>query len=156
MKQTIKTEKILAAYKVISMAKYAKLEDKDKVKVWKIARALKPFATKFDEDAKDAADKLKPTEDFAERLQKAQDYERMIKEPNLDASNLPMGAAEYGAFVVEFQKYNLLVGKAIKEFADKEVKLDFEPLTEDAFGKLIASNDWTMEQTIEIGALIVE
>lgn len=155
MKQTLKTEKILSAYRVISTAKYSKLDDADKVKVWKIAKAMKPVATQFDEDSKDAAEKLKPTDDFGERLQKAQEYERMLR-ANEDMSKSPMGAAEYDAFLKEFQDYNKLVSDAVKEFADKEVELVFEGISEDAFGKLMASNEWTMEQVIEIGTLIVE
>lgn len=155
MKQTLKTEKILSAYRVISTAKYSKLDDADKVKVWKIAKAMKPVATQFDEDSKDAAEKLKPTDDFGERLQKAQEYERMLQ-ANEDMSKSPMGAAEYNAFLKEFQDYNKLVSDAVKEFADKEVELVFEGVSEDAFGKLMASNEWTMEQVIEIGTLIVE
>lgn len=159
-KQTIKTEKVLNAYRVLSTAKYSKMADEDKIKVWKIARTLKPVADKFEDDSKDAAEKFKPSEDFSERLQKAQDYERILKEENAkgnkaDMTKLPMGAAEYGEFVKEFQKYNKLVGEAVKEFADKEVELEFEKLSEDAFGKLMASNEWTMEQAMEIGMLIV-
>ena len=40
--------------------------------------------------------------------------------------------------------------------ADKVVDLEFEPLSEEAFGKLMASNDWTIEKAMTIGALIVE
>lgn len=155
-KQTIKTEKVLNAYRVLSTAKYGKMDDGDKIKVWKIARTLKPVADKFEDDSKDAAEKFKPGEDFSERLQKAQDYERMVKDGNADMTKLPMGAAEYGEFIKEFQKYNKLVGDAIKEFADKEVELEFEKLSEDAFGKLMASNEWNMNQVIELGTLIVE
>lgn len=156
MKKTIKTEKVLAAHRIVSAAKYGKLADEDKIRVWKIARALKPIATQFEDDSKDAADKMKPTEDFADRLQKAQEYEWKVKDPNLDASTLPMGAAEYHEFVKELQRYNKLVNDSVKEFADKEVELEFEPLSEDAFGQLMASNEWTMEQTVELGMLVVE
>ena len=154
-KQTIKTEKVLNAYRVLSTAKYSKMADEDKIKVWKIARTLKPVAEKFEDDSKDAAEKMKPSEDFDEKLQKAQEYERMIKDKDADMTKLPIGAAEYSAFIKEFQQYNKLVGDAIKEFADKEVEVSFEKLSEDAFGKLMASNEWTMEQTMEIGMLIV-
>ena len=156
MKKTFKTEKVLTIYGIINKAKYTKMDDADKVKVWKIARAMKPVATKFEDDSKDAAEKLRPTEDFAERLQKAQDYERMIKDANADMSKLPMGAAEYGEFIKEFQNYNKLVGDAVKEFADKEVKLEYDALTEDAFGKLMASNEWTFDETVELGLAVVE
>ena len=154
MKKTIKTERVLTAFRVLNTAKYTKMSDEDKIKVWKIARTLKPVADKFDDDSKDAAEKFKPSEDFSERLQKAQEFERM-RNAGENMTDAPMGAAEYGDFIKEFQKYNKTVGDAVKEFADKEVELEFEKLTEDAFGKLMASNEWTMEQAMEIGMLIV-
>lgn len=151
----MQTSKVLDAYRIISTAKYGKLDDADKIKVWKIARALKPVATQFEEDSKDAADKLKPADDFAERLQYAQEYETASKDPNYDASKLKMGAAEYQDFIKDFREYNKLVGDAIKEFADKEVELEFDGISEDVFGKLMASNDWTMEQAVLISDVII-
>ena len=130
------------------------MEDDDKIKVWKIARALKPIADKFEDDSKDAAEKFKPSEDFAEKLQKAQEFERM-RNANEDMSKSPMGAAEYDEFLKVFQEYNKLVTNAVKEFAEKEVEIEFEPLSDAAFGKLMSSNDWTVEQAVEIGSLIL-
>ena len=156
MTKTIKTGDLLKVYNVLGNAKYSKMSDDDKIKVWKITRKLKPVATKFEEDSKDAAEKLKPTEDFTERLQKAQEYERMVRDKDSDLQKLPMGAAEYDQFIKEFKDYNEVVGKAIKEFSDKEVEVDFEPLSEDAFGKLMASNDWTMEQVTTAGDFVCE
>lgn len=156
MKQTIKTEKVLAAFRVLSTAKYAKMSDEDKIKVWKIARKMKPVAERFEDDSKDAAEKMKPFEDFDEKLSKAQDYERKMKDENLDASTLPMDAAEYSEFVGEFQKYNVLVNKAVMEFAEKEVELEFDALSEEAFGKLMASNEWTMDQVMMLGDIITD
>ena len=158
MKKTIKTSEILAAYNVLNAAKYGSMEDADKIKVWKITRALKPIATKFDEDSKDAAEKMKPKYEggFDETLQKAQEYERMIRDTKVDAKKLPMGAAEYNAFIEKFKEYNKLVGKAVEDFANKEVTINIEPISEDAFGKLMASNEWTVEQAMEIGTLIIE
>lgn len=154
MKQKVKTEKVLAAFNVLNTAKYGKLDDQDKIKVWKIARLLKPIATKFDEESKDAAEKMKPTEDFSDRLQKAQQYEQDIRKPDYDAEKLPMGPNEYRDFIEEFKKYQKLVNDAVKEFADKEVELEFEPVSEEVFGKLMASNDWTMDQVTTLGDMI--
>lgn len=156
MAQKIKTQDALNVYRIISTAKYAKLDDADKIKVWKIARALKPIAVQFEEDSKDAAEKLKPTEDFNERLKSAQEYEMAVKDQNFDASTLKMGASEYQTFLKEFQNYNKLVQDAVKEFADKENKINFEKLSEEAFGKLMASNEWTMEQTMTLGDIVCE
>lgn len=154
-KLTIKTEEAINAYKVLSTAKYSKMDDCDKIKAWKIARVLKPIADKFDDDTRDAAETFKPSADFGEKLQKAQEFERMTKVKDFDASKLPMGVAEYDAFVKEFQKYKKLIDEAIKEFAEKEVEVEFEKLTEDAFCKLMASNDWTIEQVTKIGMIVV-
>lgn len=156
MKKKITTSKALEAHQVLGSAKYSKLDDADKIKVWKIARKLQPIATKFDEDAKDAAEKLKPTEDFNDRLEKAQKYEAEIRKPDCDASKLPMGAAEYEQFIGELKKYNKLVGDAVKEFGEKEVKIEFEPISEDAFGKLMASNDWNIAQVSTLGEIVCE
>jgi hypothetical protein len=158
MKKTIKTSEVLAAYNVLNAAKYGSMEDGDKIKVWKITRALKPIATKFDEDSKDAAEKMKPKYEggFDETLQKAQEYERMIRDSKVDAKKLPMGAAEYDAFIKEFEAYNELVGKAVEDFAKKEVAINIELLSDDAFGKLMASNDWTFGQTTALSEIICE
>lgn len=153
MKTKITTQDAFGAYNIINTAKYTKLDDADKIKVWKVARALKPIATHFEEDSKDAAEKLKP-EGFDENLPKAQEYERVLNEKG-DMETVAMSDDEYDKFIKSLKEYNELVNKAIKEFADKEVTLEFEPISEDAFGKLMASNDWNFEQAMKLGVLIV-
>ena len=152
MKKSAKTKDILAVYNIIKDAKYTKMDDTDKIKAWKISRALKPIATKLDEDSKDAAEKLRPEGEFEERLKKAQEYERLRneKKPTIDV----MTPVEYDAFLKEFMKYNENVNNAVKEFGDKEVEVEFEALSEGAFGKLMASNDWTMQQVTIVGDFI--
>ena len=150
----LSTDQIYKAFYVLMQAKYGKLDNEEKIKVWKIARAMKPIAEKFREDSEDAQEKMKPTDDFDQQLMKAQEYEREIHKTDFDATKLPMGAAEYGKFVEEFKAYQKLVNETIKEFAEKEVTVEFEPLTEDAFGKLMASNDWTLEQVATLGEII--
>ena len=156
MKKSIKTSEILAAYNVLNTAKYGSMEDADKIKVWKITRALKPIAAKFDEDSKDAAEKMKPKDkDFDETLQKAQEYERIIRDPKADTKKLPMGAAEYDAFIEQFKKYNKLVEEAVKDFANKEVSVEIDAISDDTFGKLMSSNEWTMGQAVALSEIIV-
>ena len=114
---------------------------------------MKPVAKQFEDDSKDAAEKLKP-ENLDTQLEKARDYE--AKKQNGD-DDLPMTDAEYQAFIREvWTPFNQLVAKAVREFADKEVEIDFEPLSEEAFGKLMASNDWTIQKADVIGNLIIE
>ena len=153
---TTKTESLYGAYVVLSQAKYGKLSDDEKIKVWKIARAMKSMAAKFEEDSKDASEKLQPYEGFADDIQKANEYREKIRQKNLDATTLPMGPAEYKQFMDRFSKYQKTVSDALKEYAEKEVTIKFEPITEETFGKLMASNEWQMNQVVAIGEIIVE
>lgn len=152
----MKTEKVFSAFVVLSTAKYEKLSDEEKIKVWKIARALKPVAAKFEEDSKDAAEKLVPYKEFPEDLQRAEDYRIKIKKPDLDPATLPMGAAEYSEFLQKQAKYQKTVNDAMKEFAQAEVDVNFEPITEETFQKLMNSNDWNFGQVTNVGDVIVK
>lgn len=152
MKTKVTTEKILSVYNILKGASYQKMSDDDKIKLWKIARTMKPIATKFDDDSKDAAEKLKP-EGIEVTLEKAKEYEQKKQKGDTD---LPMTEAEYLGFINgDWAKFNNLLTKAVKEFADAEVELEFEPLNEDSFSKLIASNDWKMEQVMIVSEVIV-
>ena len=154
MKQTLRTDKAIALYRTMDTAKYGKMADEDKVRVWKIARAMRPVALGFEEESSSAAEKMKPSEDFSERWQRAQEYERMKNQGATDT--LPMTDTEYRSFVAEFRRYDALVNKAVGELGAKEVELEFEGISEDAFGKLMASNEWTINQALELGMLIIE
>lgn len=152
MKTKVTTEKILSVYNILKGASYQKMSDDDKIKLWKIARTMKPIATKFEDDSKDAAEKLKP-EGLEVTLEKAKEYEQKKQKGDTD---LPMTEAEYLGFINgDWAKFNNLLTKAIKEFADAEVELEFEPLNEDSFSKLIASNDWKMEQVMIVSEVII-
>ena len=146
----IKTKEVSEVFQILNGCKYTKLEDADKVKVWKIGRALRPVAEKFNEDSQSAAESMKPTEDFSERFQQAQEYEK-AKSENRAA---PISEDEYMKFVDEFRKYNDLVNKAINDYAEKEVELEIETISEDAFGKLMSSNEWTVAQTMKVEIIV--
>ena len=155
MKKTVKTSEILSIFNIINNAKYGKMADEDKIKVWKIARKLKPVASKFDDDSKDAAEKFKDgIKDFDERLAKAQQYEQ-AKQQDKPTEEI-MRDADYEAFIKDFKDYQKLLNEAVKEFADKKVEVEFDAITEDAFGKLMASNDWTIAQVTTLGDFICE
>ena len=155
-KKTFKTVNVLAAYRLLGSAKYGKLADDDKIKVLKICIALKPIATKYDEDSKDVAEKLKPSEDYDDRLAEAQEYERVSRDKDADASQLKMGPSEFNEFVKEMNHYQDLISKALKDEMEKEVEVEFEPITEDALLKLMNSNDWTMAEVMAVSEVAVE
>lgn len=155
-KKTFKTVNVLAAYRLLGSAKYGKLADDDKIKVLKICIALKPIATKYDEDLKDVAEKLKPSEDYDDRLAEAQEYERVSRDKDADASQLKMGAAEFNEFIKTMNHYQDLIGKALKDEMEKDVEVEFEPITEDALLKLMNSNEWTMAEVMAVSEVAVE
>lgn len=146
----MKTIEIVEAYKTLSQAKYQKMNDDGKVKVWKITRLLKPIVVQFEEDFQDAKQKFIPDNEFMVRFGKAVQYEQDKK--NKKTSQIT--DEEYQNIVKEYNEYNSLVNKAIKEFSEKEVELNFEHLSEDDFEKLIASNDWTISQLENIEFII--
>lgn len=152
MEKVIKTQDALAVYNIMMDAHYSKLENQDKVLVWKITRKLAPIAKKFEEDRQDAICKFRPGDDFQERMQKARQYEADMKDGVVSSSM----KAEYEKFIKEYQDYNELVNNAIQEFADKEVTLEFQPLSEEAFARLLESNEWTIGQMTVVGDFVCE
>lgn len=154
MKKVLKKGEVLEAFTILNSANYKQLDDADKIKLWKIARVMKPVAKQLEDDSRDAAEKLKP-ENFDAQLEKAKEFEAKVQKGDTD--KLPMTEDEHLKFIREvFQPFNNLVQKAVDDETKKEVEIDFEPLTEDAFGKLMASNDWKIQQVMVLGNLIVE
>ena len=152
----LSTDQIYKAFYVLMQAKYGKLDNEEKIKVWKISRALKPIANQFEEDGKDAAEQLKPTEDWEDRQMKALEYERKVRLPNFDPATLPMGPEEFDQWNREKIKYDKLVNEAMKEFAEKEVEVVFDPISEETFGKLLDSNDFSFDQALALGDVITK
>ena len=139
----LKTKEVSEAYNIISAAKYQKLSDDDKVKVWKISRKLSPIAEQYSKDVEDAKQRLLPSEDFPQKLQMALKYQSLRDSGEKD---LPMTEEEFSKIAAEWNNYNAILDKALKDRAEEKVSIEIEPITEEAFGKLMASNDWSFEQ----------
>ena len=150
-KVELKTKRIIEAFKTLDSSKYQKLSDDDKIKVWKIIRALKPVALEYEEAIEDAKTRLVPSDDYEMKFQKAQLYERMKKEGK---NTLPMSEEEYNAFVPVFKSYMELLAKAINDGLKEVRSIEFESLSEEAFGKLMASNDWSFGQAEKLDFII--
>ena len=63
---------------------------------------------------------------------------------------------ELNAINKYFSDYNSRVENCVKEEAEKEVELTFDKLNEEAFGKLVASNDWTCGQIMALSDAVAE
>ena len=163
MKKKLKTDIIITLFRFLNEAKYTKMNDADKITVWKILRALKPTAEKFEDDKKSCQEKLKP-EGYDDLLKEAQKIENDERK-DFGEINTPQREQEFVRFLCEkYENYanfqdvhrNMvkLCSEALQEFASKEVEVKYEPLTEDAFGKLMASNDWQLSKADFIGEYI--
>lgn len=148
MKKTLKTSSIVSAFNLLNTAKLTKMEDSDKIRLVRVMRKFKPLFEEFNTAVKDAQEKLKP-EGYDERFRKAQIYEVKNEESG-------MTEEEYTAFIDEFKQANKLIQEAVNDIALKDTELDLETLSEDAFGKFIASNDWTMEQIVLLSEVLCE
>lgn len=147
----MKVRKIAEAYNVLASAKINKCEDGEKVTIWKVCHAIKKVAEDYQDACKDATSKLNDIEDYENKMQKALEYE------NKKGKDCAMKADEYKAFVVEYDRVRRLVDSAVKEIGDADTTLDVEGISEDAFGRLLASNpDWDMKQIEAISDVIIK
>lgn len=151
MKKSIKTVEIAKLYNQLSKTGYSKLSDDDRIKLWKTLRSMKPVVDKFEEDKKAAANDLMPGGDFILKYQRALAYEKVE-----DKSTVNMTQEEYNQFTQEFKSFTNLVNKAIEELNNTMVEIDIYPLDEEGFNRLMASNDWTMEQVLAISDYITK
>ena len=158
MKQVITTQKVSQFYKVIGQANTGKLSDSEKIAFWRISMAFFQIAGKYDEMVADATKKLKPQdEDFDSMLEKVQQFEDMIKNGITDEKQLPIGIAEEQKWMKEvFLPYDKNVKEAIRPYAEKEVTLTFDGMTEEGFEHLLISNDWNFMFAQNLHDIIVE
>lgn len=138
MAVTKKVNDIVTAHRLINTAKLGKMEDAEKYAIIKVARHIKKVGTDFDDFLKDAQEKLKP-EGFDRIVGKLQGKEKLTD-------------AEQEAF----NKYNKDVSECLRDELEKEVELDFEPLSEETVGRFIASNDFSMGEIFAIVDVIGE
>lgn len=143
----MKTIDIVSAYRTINSAKLTKMDDADKYKVIKAIRAIKPIVESFDSFVSDARERLKP-EDFADVQKKATQWQE-------EGENTTLTVEERRQLNLYFAEYNKKVEECVKEESEKEHELAYERLSEDAFGKFMASNDWDVSTTILTESVLV-
>ena len=132
----MKVGDVVFAFRLLSGAKLSKMDDADKFKVIKATRAFRTTAKDFDEFLKDAQEKLKP-ENFEEMQESAKNMKDLSEEDK----------AKLNAFFSDYQKK---IESCIEEETKKEVETVFEKLSEDAFGKLVSSNDFTVNDIMAL------
>lgn len=131
MKTTV--DKIVKAYAKLGDVKVTTLEDKEVMKVIRMRKAMRPVSEDFNAFLEDVKTKFKP-EGFEETVRKAQEgWDKMSDSEKRAANELVTG-------------YNRKVDEAVKEEADREVEIEFEPLSEDSLTKLMKENSLTVAE----------
>ena len=137
-KKVTKADNVISAYRILNNAKLGKMEDAEKFALIKAVRQLKKVGADFDDFLKDAQEKLKP-ESIEVIAVKVQGNEVLTPEES-----------------AALNKYNQDVSVCVKDELDKDVELTFAPLSEDALGRLVASNDFSVNEILIISDVLGE
>ncbi len=150
----MKTKDLVSAYNLLNEAKLTKMEDADKFKVIKALRVMKKTAKDYEDFAEDAQKKLQG-ENHEEMQKRAQEWNEKHKGAKI--SDLTTEEQTELADINKYYKeYGDKVAACVNEEAEKDVKTEFDKLSEDAFSKLVASNDWTCGQIMQLSDVIAE
>ena len=147
----MKVSDCVKAFPILKEAKLTKMEDKEKLTVIKAVRAIGKVAKEYEELVTEMREKLKD-ERFADMTRRAEQFNASHQE------NQPLTAEEQQE-VKElndyFSDYNSRLGEVLKEEYEREVTVEYERLKEDAFGRLVASNDFTVQDILNLETALV-
>lgn len=132
------TEKAVVTFRILNNAKLGKMKDGDKFLIVRMMKQLRPIATSYDDFLKDAGERLR-TEGVEEVQAKVQSGEKLTQEEQ----NL-------------WNRYNSNVAKCVQEELQRENEFDFQPLSEEGFKGLIASNDFSVAEIMVLDEVISE
>lgn len=138
----MKTIEAVKAYKTLKQAKLTKMDEADKLTVIKAMRALRPVAETYDKDTEEGRRALQDDR-FDDMQQKAQKHNEAIQEKKQDGLLSYSDLKELNDY---FTSYDKSVRKMQRELDDREQEITIDRLSEEAFGRLAASNDLTCEE----------
>lgn len=126
------TDTIVAAATALSQpsTKFTKMANADKFAVIKAMRVFRPVAEAFDKFKADAREKLKP-ENFEVMQEQAKRYDELTEAERVD-------------FTVAYNDYERAVNDCVTDELRKEVEVDYQTISEEAFGALLESNDFNI------------
>lgn len=147
----MKTSDCIQAATSLRMAKVTKMEDKEKMTVIKAMRALDKVAKEYEELVKEVKEKLKD-ERFDNMSRRGEEFNASHREGQDLTAGEQQEVKELNAY---FADYNKRLDEMLKKEYEREVTVEYERLAEDSFGRLVASNDFTVQEIINIEAVLV-
>lgn len=136
MKKNLTTRTIVETYRTIADAKVTKMEEAEKFAVVKAVRSLKPVATAFQDFTEEARKKLQP-ENFDELQDKARRFDSLPDDEKKEVN-------------ASFIAYDEAVRKCVADEMTREHEVELDPLTTEALGRLVASNDFTVATILQL------
>lgn len=136
----MKVKEISGLFNILSKANLSKMDDADKYIVIKMLRKLRPIAEKFETDKKDAYERLRP------------DNWKEISE----AANKWREENDSRALSEDEVSYMLRVNECLADEKEREENIDLPKLSEEAFQKLMAGNEWNNLLVMELSEMIVD
>lgn len=130
------TDTIVAAATALMGAKLTKMANADKFAVINAMRVFRPVAEAFDKFKADAREKLKP-ENFEAMQEQAKRYDELTEAERVD-------------FTVAYNDYERAVKECVTDELRKEVEVDYQTISEEAFGALLDSNDFNLVTTMAL------
>lgn len=147
----MKTIEAVKTYKILKQAKLTKMDEADKLKTIKAMRVLRPVAEEYDKDVEEGRKALQDDK-FEEMQQKVQKHNEAIEKKSNDGL---LSYSELKELRKYFDKAENEAKKMMQELDDKELTLTIGRLSEEAFGRLAASNDFTGEELETLFNVIV-
>ncbi len=144
----MKIKEIIELYNAIKNAKLTKLSTSEKVQIIKTASTLSPIAAQWDEFIKTVYDKCKGENHDA--------YMSDLQQWQHEGEKTTLSIERRIAISQYMNKYNEETEKIINERKNEDVSLDLCQIDEEAFNKLIDSNEFDIETAMPIYTAIVK
>lgn len=141
------TAKVANIYPILDKANYSKMDKADRKALTKAMRHMKKVAAEYNDFREDAIKRLRP-EGFDKVAELIDKFNSLSQDERKEAFADPKYQEAFRAN----GEYNNAINDCLKEEFDKEIELDFTPLTEDAVDKLLDSNkdDWALGLAIAV------
>lgn len=136
----MKVKEISGLFNILSKANLSKMDDADKYIVIKMLRKLRPVAEKYETDKKDAYERLRP-----DNWEEVSEASNKWREEN-GSRALTEGEVSY----------ILRVNECLADEKEREENIDLPKLSEEAFQKLMAGNEWNNLLVMELSEMIVD
>lgn len=138
--------RVIDAYETLASAKRSKMEADDRRAIHKILWPMKKVADDFAGYRKEAVRNLQP-ENYDSIVGRINRFNAMTEAEREKA----LTQKEYVDALRANLEFNNEITKTLDEERAKEMELDFEPLAEEAYDRLLDSNpDWDLGTDIEL------